>query len=80
MTPDYQRGFDEGFATALSRMDRRHIGAPLSQDFNGGKKISIGFRPDQFVFITKLSVALDCSFGAAVRHLIDQNIKSREAR
>lgn len=73
---EYERGFNEGFAAALARMERApndgHRGTTATA--SGGKKISVGFRPDQFDFISEYSVALGCSFGSAVRGLIDKTM------
>lgn len=76
---DYERGFNDGFAEAISRNTQAR-GAPgsVAADFDGGKKISIAFRPEQFAFICDLQSALACSFASAVRHLIDQNMRARQ--
>lgn len=73
---EYERGFNDGFAAALTRMERATSGPSIANsDFSGSQpKISIGFREDQFEFIKERSSALACSFGASVRFLIDKAI------
>lgn len=72
---EYERGFEDGFAAALSRMERGPTGATIA----GGKKISIGFRQDQFDFIQGRARACGCSFAASVRGIIDAMLASRRA-
>lgn len=67
---DYQRGFNDGFAEALRRIERGPTGPTIAN----GRKIAIGFRQDQFEFIRQRAHALGCSFGASVRGLVDKQM------
>ena len=75
---DYERGFNDGFATALQRMGRSAgNGAAAGWPINpGSKKISIGFHPAQFSFIVNHSMASGGSIAASVRQLVDRAIVS----
>ncbi len=74
---EYERGFNEGFAAAIARIDRASglretVGREIGMA--SAKCIPVRVRPDQFKFISEHAAAVGISMAASVRCLIDRTM------
>ena len=65
---DYERGFSEGFAAALERMETGPHGSGYKEGCRN--KLAVSFPDEQFAAITRRAKERRISLGAAVREMI----------